>query len=96
MGLETSQQAYGDSWIARGLTGAYFVMIRKADRIENQMRAAGYDLPKALKMFPGKDGIMDDFRDLRRYLLLIEAEVISLEAEDGAEPGAGYVNQAQD
>lgn len=75
--LRTAQKSYGHSWISRGLRGAYFVMVRKIDRIENQMRQANFDLPAALSMFPGKDGIIDDIRDLRQYLLLIEAEIIA-------------------
>lgn len=75
--LVNAQKSYGHSWISRGLRGAYFVMVRKIDRIENQMRQANFDLPAALSMFPGKDGIIDDIRDLRQYLLLIEAEIIA-------------------
>lgn len=75
--LEAAEKSYGHSWVSRGLRGAYFVMVRKIDRFENQMRQANFDLPAALRMFPGKDGILDDIRDLRQYLLLIEAEIIA-------------------
>lgn len=75
--LVEAEKSYGHSWISRGLRGAYFVMVRKIDRFENQMRQANFDLPAALRMFPGKDGILDDIRDLRQYLLLIEAEIIA-------------------
>ena len=75
--LRHAEQSYGHSWISRGLRGAYFVMVRKIDRFENQMRQVNFDLPTALEAFPGKDGILDDIRDLRQYLLLIEAEIIA-------------------
>lgn len=75
--LRKAEESYGHSWISRGLRGAYFVMVRKIDRFENQMRQVNFDLPAALRAFPGKDGILDDIRDLRQYLFLIEAEIIA-------------------
>jgi len=70
--LMTARLAYGESWNSRGGSGAFHVFARKWDRIENQAKMAGYDIFQAMEKFPGKDGLLDDVRDLRRYLLLVE------------------------
>ena len=72
--LVSAQRSYGDSWIQRGGTGAFFVMIRKADRMENAVKRFGYDILAALADDRRSEGLIDDIRDLRRYLALIEAE----------------------
>lgn len=99
--LEEKGRAYGSSWRKRGGVGAFMVMARKWDRIENQMEAAGYDIfePLQKEMVAGTtDGLLDDIRDLRRYLLLVEGHVVdSLSTlEEEGEPGPGYVNQDPD
>jgi hypothetical protein len=76
--------SYGSSWKRRGGVGAFMMMARKWDRIENIMKetteragighAAAYDVFQHLDLNAG--GVLDDFRDLRRYLLLIEAELL--------------------
>lgn len=79
--LEKADESYGDSWKKRGGIGAYMVSIRKIDRIENQVEKFNYDIFKAgIKEIEGniQDGILDDIRDYRRYLFLIEAEIIRL------------------
>lgn len=69
---------YGSSWKSRGGQGAFFQGIaRKWDRIEPQIKMHGYDLFAALKADTRKEGLRDDLGDLRRYLLLLEAEIIS-------------------
>lgn len=68
---------YGNSWANRGGQGAFFVTARKWDRIENQVKSLGYDIFKALKEDRRNDGLIDDIRDLRAYLMLIEAEMKS-------------------
>lgn len=73
--LRAKALTYGDSWMRRGGVGAYMVAIRKADRIEHQCAARGYDVFAALRADGGApDGLLDDIRDLRRYLMLWEAE----------------------
>lgn len=74
-GLRRAHQSYGDSWKRRGGPGAYLVTIRKADRLELQVSKHGYDIFKAAEEDPRSEGVIDDIRDLRRYLLLIEAEL---------------------
>ena len=67
-------QSYGSSWRKRGGVGAFMMLARKWDRIEQQCSEAGYDIFKIIE--DGKeipDGLLDDIRDLRRYLLLVDA-----------------------
>lgn len=73
--LQKAGQSYGDSWKSRGGVGAFMMLARKWDRIENQVKATGYDVFEAYKQDPTADGILDDIQDLRRYLLLVEEEI---------------------
>jgi hypothetical protein len=67
--------AYGASWKKRGGPGAFMVSIRKADRLEEQAKACGYDVFKAIaRVDEGGESAIESIRDLRRYLILIEAE----------------------
>ncbi len=70
--LEEAQVSYGDSWRSRGGVGAFMMLARKFDRIENQSKKNGYDIFKTIAEDPSNTGILDDIRDLRRYLLLVE------------------------
>lgn len=78
-GLIASDKKYGDSWKRRGGVGAFMMLARKWDRLENLMKkqAFPYDIFWALAQDQRKEGIVDDIRDLRRYLLLVEAEMSS-------------------
>lgn len=94
--LKKAQLSYGDSWKRRGGTGAFMMLARKWDRIENQSNSQGYDIFGAIVAFPGKEGVMDDINDLIRYLMLVRAEVsgeTSAAVDEGDEPTWGYVNQ---
>jgi len=74
--LSIAERSYGDSWKKRGGVGAFMMLARKWDRIENQTEKEGYDIFNAIAANPTKTGIIDDIRDLRRYLLLVESEMI--------------------
>lgn len=92
--LKVKGETYGDSWRKRGGQGAFMMLARKWDRIENICSNAGYDIFGCGVNNVGD--IMDDIADLRRYLLLVEAHIdnIALRPEaDPAEAGPGYVNQ---
>jgi len=65
-------ESYGDSWRQRGGVGAFMMLARKWDRIENQARQNGWDIFETVLDNPDEDGILDDIRDLRRYLMLVE------------------------
>lgn len=64
-------KSYGTSWRQRGGVGAFMMLARKWDRIENQCEEHGYDIFLSVEKVP--DSILDDIRDLRRYLLLVDA-----------------------
>lgn len=71
-------RAYGDSWRKRGGVGAFMMLARKWDRLENQV-GDHYDIFKAIQKETDagitKDGLLDDIRDLRAYLLLVESHM---------------------
>lgn len=79
--LKLKDNEYGGSWKKRGGVGAYMNVCRKVDRIENQLSKPGtsemgqYDIFSHISNDKRPEGILDDIRDLRRYLLLIEAEM---------------------
>lgn len=81
--LEQKGRTYGDSWKKRGGVGAFMMVARKMDRLENIAREHNYDIFAAVRAggMLGSDGSMlAEIRDLRCYLLLVEAEMM-LEAE---------------
>ena len=73
--LKVAEQSYGTSWKQRGGVGAFMMLARKWDRLEKQVNEHGYDVFKAANEDQRPEGIMDDIRDLRRYLFLVEAEL---------------------
>ena len=74
-GLKKAYESYGPSWKQRGGVGAYMMACRKFDRLENRVRKLGYDVFRAIAEDDRGEGCIDDVRDLRRYLMLIEAEM---------------------
>lgn len=117
-GLKHAQTHYGNSWKLRGGVGAFMMLARKWDRLEKRVSeqpmledAHGgptgdrYDIFQHLVADERAEGLIDDIRDLRRYLMLVEAEARAMgvasaftkhrdgpRPEDG-EPTAGYVDQ---
>ena len=75
--LQRAEQSYGDSWKRRGGVGAFMMLARKFDRIEHQSEKHGWDVLEAGRVFSGETGLLDDIRDLRRYLLLVEQEILT-------------------
>ena len=73
--LHISEQSYGDSWRKRGGIGAFMMLARKWDRLEKQVEEHGWDVFSAIKCDERPEGILDDIKDLRRYLLLVEAHI---------------------
>ena len=74
--LRQAEESYGDSWRGRGGMGAFMMLARKWDRIENQVAKDGYDVFTTITNDPSDSGILDDIKDLRRYLLLVEAHIL--------------------
>lgn len=90
--LKRAQKSYGTSWKKRGGVGAFMMLGRKWDRLENFLsnlseRFVGstlkdkgisdYDIFAAIQLDTRGEGVIDDIRDLRRYLTLVEAEMIA-------------------
>jgi hypothetical protein len=77
--VRAKDKQYDSSWKRRGGVGAYFTIVRPWDRLENFAKAQGYDLFAAMQNDPlhGPDGTaLACVRDMRRYLLLLEAWVV--------------------
>jgi hypothetical protein len=81
---------YARSWQARGGFGAFMMLARKWDRLEAQIKRADapfsmdggrppskYDIFEHIEADTRPEGIIDDIRDLRRYLALVEAEMVA-------------------
>ena len=73
--LVNAEKSYGNSWKKRGGMGAFMMLARKWDRIENQVKKFQYDIFNTIYEAPSPTGILDDIGDLRRYLFLVEAEM---------------------
>jgi len=97
-GLKKAQESYGDSWKRRGGVGAFMMLARKWDRLENRVSTSltaeavpasatfvstlllekgvhPYDIFGHVAADKRAEGLIDDIRDLRRYLMLVEAEM---------------------
>lgn len=101
--LHVKELTYGGSWQKRGGQGAFMMLARKWDRIENMATESHYDLFGLVGRNQGD--IIDDIDDLIGYLLLTRAKVKAEQLSDadkkmiehmGEEPGPGYVNQDPD
>lgn len=80
--LRRKEQSYQGSWMRRGGVGAFMMLARKWDRIEAQVRVAlgsapPWDIFAHIEERSQSDGLLDDVRDLRRYLLLVEAHLLT-------------------
>ena len=73
--LQEAEKSYGTSWRQRGGVGAFMMLARKWDRIENQVKKHSYDIFESFTADSRTEGILDDIQDLRRYLLLVEEHV---------------------
>lgn len=94
--LVRKDREYGASWKSRGGVGAFMMLARKWDRLENMVQklrsyslplpgderrqiAGPYDVFEHIRLSELERGdaesLVDTLGDLRRYLLLVEAEV---------------------
>lgn len=64
--------SYGESWAKRGGVGAFMNLGRKWDRLSQAAETCGWDIFQAVIDDPRCEGVIDDLRDLRHYLLLVE------------------------
>jgi hypothetical protein len=92
--LEEAHKHYGISWRKRGGVGAFMMLARKWDRLENKVVEFNWDIFIAMEDDQREEGILDDIRDLRRYLLLVEEFVnTTKEEKNNAEENYG-ISQA--
>ena len=71
--LHEAEKSYGNSWKQRGGVGAFMMLARKWDRIEKQVEGYRYDIFDAMANDKRPEGLLDDVRDLRRYLFLVDS-----------------------
>lgn len=75
--LDKDIRQYRGSWKKRGGVGAYFTFVRKIDSLVAQCDAGGYNIFKlCIDNGSGDGGTLEQVRDLRRYLALVEAELV--------------------
>lgn len=105
-GLRRAEQSYGDSWKRRGGVDTFHMLTRKWDRIEKRVAthldaigdapgATPYDIFEHIAADRRADGFIDNIRDLRRYLMLIEAEMAARKAGGLADSGSGFLDHLQ-
>ena len=80
--IQEKEKDYKGSWKRRGGVGAFMMLARKWDRLEPFIAAHGYDIFEAVRVDSRSEGVIDDIRDLREYLLLVEAELRSRWADE--------------
>ena len=75
--LKHAEKQYGASWKKRGGVGAFMMLARKWDRILWCVESTDYkgNIRAAINNDRREEGIMDDIRDLRRYLMLVGGEI---------------------
>lgn len=98
-GLKKAAESYGNSWKTRGGVGAFMMLARKFDRMEVRVEVGlaeneGTSFIQLIIDDTRGEGLIDDVRDLRRYLVLVEAEVIRLQHNNTDENGhLNYLGQ---
>lgn len=80
--VRLKEQTYKGSWKRRGGVGAFMMLARKWDRLEGIVdgpSTIAYDIFAhiAASMDGADGGALAEVRDLRRYLMLVEAEMLS-------------------
>src|SRR3954466_2463000 len=76
--IQRKDAQYGANWKKRDGAGAFFTIARPWDWFESISKGAGYDLFAEISEegLEGQDGtLIACVRDLRRYLMLVEAEM---------------------
>jgi hypothetical protein len=99
-GLRNAEKSYGNSWKRRGGVDTFNMLARKWDRVEKRLATSGaaaspYDIFEHIAADTKSDGFIDDVRDLRRYLLLAEAEMTARQADNVEDSGRGYLDRLE-
>ncbi len=98
--IVVKEATYQGSWKKRGGIGAFMMLARKWDRIENMVAKHKFDIFDAIgDEMGGDDGtILAEIIDLRCYLLLVHAEMESRNTPPSSteiESPFGYVEEDQ-
>lgn len=77
--IKRKTQTYGSSWKDRGGRGAWYTLVRPMDRLQKIVEDHQGDIFAAVADGPGgEDGTaLASIRDLRNYLVLVEAEMVA-------------------
>ena len=75
--IQRKDADYGGSWQKRGGAAAYAMLVRKWDRLEIAVAKHNGDIFAALEADQRPEGLIDDIRDLRNYLSLVEAKAFA-------------------
>ena len=70
--------SYGDSWRKYGGVSAFMNLARKWDRLIHEAERHSYDVFAAAEVDTRDETILEDIRDLRRYLFLVEERITTL------------------
>lgn len=74
--IKRKEDTYKGSWKKRGGVGAFMMLARKWDRIEEMCKRRHFDILE--QVGDGNDGsLIAEIRDLRRYATLIESELMA-------------------
>lgn len=73
--LHDKEKHYAGSWQQRGGPGAFMMLARKWDRIENAAKKENYDIFKVIKHNEAET--VDDIDDLIGYLMLVRAKMMN-------------------
>ena len=102
--LKEAEKSYGNSWKLRGGVDTFHMLRRKWERIESTVAqdikpaasspgANPYDIFEHITADRRADGFIDDVRDLRRYLMLVEAEMTVRREQALPDSGRRYLDQ---
>lgn len=99
-GLINAEKSYGVSWKLRGGVDTFHMLLRKWERVEKRAAealpgASPYDVFEHIAADPAAHGLIDDIRDLRRYLMLGDAELRARALTGGADSDRGFLAQLQ-
>ncbi|MBL8550602.1 MAG: hypothetical protein JNJ73_11515 [Hyphomonadaceae bacterium] len=105
-GLVNAEKSYGVSWKLRGGIDTFHMLLRKWERVEKRAAeavparegrpaASPYDVFEHIAADPQTTGLIDDIRDLRRYLMLGEAEHLARAKTGGADSDRGFLAELQ-
>lgn len=89
--LRKKDEEYGASWLEYGGTGAFFVTVRKWDRIRHQLRKHNWDVFAAYADGTTSERFADTVMDFRNYLVLWEARAIELGLVDAPAPKGNWL-----